>query len=425
MWSKTELIDKKARFWVLMAKGSTLQGACDAVGVNRRTGRHWRQGTGGQIPRKRPEPSGRYLSVDERLQIADLCLVGAGVRTIATQIARSPSTASRELRRNGPQPGLRKRGTYAPYAAQKRAELRGRRPKASKFDNPELASWVQAKLCVKWSPEQISDHLAAVLGDRQEMQVSPETIYQALYVQGRGHLRADLHQHLREALRMVFACREGVVVSRTKAINELKSLIVVAPEQLRAELRGRTLQVQVTRIEQLPTPTTAPVEHRLSVLTLQSIAARIRFLSAQLAELDPQLLELITQHPAGPALLAQAGVGPVVAAQLLISWSHPGRVRSEAAFASLAGVAPLEVSSGQRSRHRLNRGGDRALNRALHTVAITRMRCHPETRAYETRRNAEGKTHRDVRRSVKRALARRLYRTIETATRLHELPNAP
>jgi len=157
---------------------------------------------------------------------------------------------------------------------------------------------------------------------------------------------------LREALRMVFACREGVVVSRTKAINELKSLIVVAPEQLRAELRGRPLQVQLTRIEQLPTPTTAPVEHRLSVLTLQSIAARIRFLSAQLAELDPQLLELITQHPAGPALLAQAGVGPVAAAQLLISWSHPGRVRSEAAFASLARVAPLEVSSGQRSQPR-------------------------------------------------------------------------
>ena len=197
MWSKKELIDKQARFWVLMAKGSTLQAACDAVGVNRRTGRHWRQGTGGQIPRKTPDPSGRYLSVDERCQIADLRLVGAGVRTIATQIARSPSTVSRELRRNGPQPGLRKRGTYAPYAAQKRAELRGRRPKASKFDNPELASWVQAKLCVKWSPEQISDHLAAVLGDRQEMQVSPETIYQALYVQGRGHLRADLHQHLR------------------------------------------------------------------------------------------------------------------------------------------------------------------------------------------------------------------------------------
>jgi transposase len=99
-------------------------------------------------------------------------------------------------------------------------------------------------------------------------------------------------------------------------------------------------------------------------------------------------------------------------------------VRSEAAFASLAGVAPIEASSGQRSRHRLNRGGDRSLNRALHTVAITRMRCHPETRAYELRRTAEGKTNRDIRRCVKRALARRLYRRIEAAVRLNDLLEA-
>lgn len=227
---------------------------------------------------------------------------------------------------------------------------------------------------------------------------------------------------LREALRMVFACRQGVLVSRTKSINELKSLIVVAPEDLRAQLRGRSLAVQLARIEQLQVTRSAPVEKRLSVFSLQSIAARVRFLSAQLAELDPQLLELIKQHPAGTALLAESGVGPVVAAQLLISWSHHGRVRSEAAFASLAGVSPLETSSGQHSRHRLNRGGDRALNRALHTVAITRMRSHPETRAYETRRSSEGKTHRDIRRSLKRALARRLYRTIETAVRQHQMP---
>ena len=225
---------------------------------------------------------------------------------------------------------------------------------------------------------------------------------------------------LREALRMLFACREGVLVSRTKAVNELKSLIVVAPEDLRAQLRGRSLARQLDLIEDLHVAAAAPVQERLSVFTLQSIASRIRFLSAQLAELDPQLLELIKQHPAGPTLLAEPGVGPVVAAQLLISWSHRGRVRNEAAFASLAGVAPLETSSGLNSRHRLNRGGDRTLNRALHTVAITRMRCHPETRAYEARRSARGKTHRDVRRSFKRALARRLYRRIETAVRLHE-----
>jgi len=240
---------------------------------------------------------------------------------------------------------------------------------------------------------------------------------QALAREEQGAPRAG---GLREALRMVFACREGVLVSRTKAVNELKSLIVVAPEHLRAQLRGRSLASQIDRIESLQVITTTPVEERLSVFTLQSIASRIRFLSKQITELDPQLLELIKQHPAGPALLAEAGVGPVVAAQLLISWSHHGRVRNEAAFASLAGVAPLETSSGQHSRHRLNRGGDRALNRALHTVAITRMRCHPETRAYEIRRSANGKTHRDVRRSLKRALARRLYRRIEAAVRLHE-----
>ncbi len=136
--------------------------------------------------------------LEDRLAIADLYLAGSGVRSIAEQLGRSPSTVSRELRRNGPPSRPRARAkTYAPYAAQKRADLRARRPKASKFDNSELASMVQAKLCLKWSPEQISDHLAAVVPDRQELQVSPETIYQALYVQGRGHLRADLHQHLR------------------------------------------------------------------------------------------------------------------------------------------------------------------------------------------------------------------------------------
>ena len=199
---------------------------------------------------------------------------------------------------------------------------------------------------------------------------------------------------------------------------------MVAPDQLRAQLRGRSLTAQLKQVDQLHASPTAPLEQRLSIFSLQSVAARVRFLTTQLAELDPQLIELIRQHPAGLALLAEPGVGPVVAAQLLISWSHHGRVRSEAAFASLAGVAPIEASSGQRSRHRLNRGGDRTLNRALHTVAITRMRCHPETRAYELRRSAEGKTHRDIRRSVKRALARRLYRRIETAIRVNDLVDA-
>jgi transposase len=178
------------------------------------------------------------------------------------------------------------------------------------------------------------------------------------------------------------------LVSRTKAINELKSLIVVAPEHLRVGLRGASVPTQLQRIAELSSPTQATVEHRVTVLTLQSIAARIQFLIGQAAELDRELAKLVQAHQAGPALLREPGVGPVVAAQLLVTWSHRGRVRSEAAFASLAGVAPLEASSGQRTRHRLNRGGDRDLNRALHTIAITRLRCHPESRAYTIKRTA-------------------------------------
>lgn len=165
MWSRKQLIDKQAEFWVLMARGSTLIAACEAVGVDRRTGRHWRQATGGRIPRRKPPPSGRFLCLEDRLLIADLHLAGVGVRAIAVKLSRSASTVSRELIRNGPSPSPsasgQARGEYAPYAAQKRAELRAHRPKASKFDDPELASVVQAKLCVKWSPEQISLHVLA------------------------------------------------------------------------------------------------------------------------------------------------------------------------------------------------------------------------------------------------------------------------
>jgi transposase len=253
--------------------------------------------------------------------------------------------------------------------------------------------WIQAK----------NDRLDAVRAARSAM--------------ARDHQASPRARGLRAAIRALTATRHAVLISRTKAINELKSLIIVAPEHLRASLRGRPLARQLDRIGAMTTSADATVEHRITTLTLQSITARIRFLTAQLAELDPELAQLVRQHPAGPALLAEPGVGPVVAAQMLISWSHPGRVRDEAAFACLAGVAPLEASSGQQTRHRLSRGGDRALNRALHTIAITRMRCHPETRSYEARRTAQGKTHRDVRRCIKRAIARRLYRIMESAAR--------
>lgn len=141
------------------------------------------------------------------------------------------------------------------------------------------------------------------------------------------HPATPRQRGLREALRMVLRTRHGVLVSRTKAINELKSLIVVAPEHLRAVLRGRVLAHQLDTVERLPAAPGATSEHRVTVVTLRSIAARVRFLTDQVAELDRELAALLNQHPAGPALLAEPGVGPVVAAQLLVSWSHRGRAQ--------------------------------------------------------------------------------------------------
>ena len=118
-------------------------------------------------------------------------------------------------------------------------------------------------------------------------------------------------------------------------------------------------------------------------------------------------------------LLDKTGIGPVTAAIVLAAWSHSGRVRSEAAFAALAGVNPIPASSGNTVRHRLNRGGDRRLNRALHMAVITRMTHDPNTRAYVERRRAEGRTIKEIRRCLKRYLARHLYRTLNA---LHTQP---
>ena len=194
--------ERQVRFWQLVKAGSAFSEACEAVGVDRRQGYRWRRASGGRPPVAPRVVSGRFLSLEERLQIADLRLVGTSIRAIAGELNRAPSTISRELRRNGPMPasvsvGRERGGKYAPYAAHKRAALRAQRPKRFKLDDPRLALAVQAKLCLKWSPQQISLHLAGEHGEKAAMRVSHETIYQALFVQGRGQLRVELHRHLR------------------------------------------------------------------------------------------------------------------------------------------------------------------------------------------------------------------------------------
>jgi len=198
-WKQAQL-ERQARFWAEVRLGATFTAACEAAGVERHQGYRWRKAAGGRIPPVPRIGCGRYLSLPERLQIADLRLAGKGVRTIALELGRAPSTISRELTRNRPLQPARARArpaAYAPYAAHTAAQVRARRPKPAKLEHHELAGLVEARLGLRWSPQQISADLAALHPDRSELRVSHETIYQSLFVQGRGNLRADLHKQLR------------------------------------------------------------------------------------------------------------------------------------------------------------------------------------------------------------------------------------
>jgi transposase len=228
----------------------------------------------------------------------------------------------------------------------------------------------------------------------------------------RKHLAQPRRRGEREAIRVLLATREGAVVARTKAIGQLKALIVNAPEALRHQLRRLATDDQLARCARLRTRPSQSSEHRATIIALRSAARRALALEAEAADLESEL-ELLVRELA-PALLAEPGVGVISAAQLLNSWSHRGRFRSQAAFASLAGAAPIPASSGQVVRHRLNRGGDRQLNRALHTIVLSRLAHHAETKRYAARRAAEGKTPREIKRCLKRHLARRLFRLLET-----------
>jgi transposase, IS30 family len=186
----------RAWFWDGVRSGLSLREAAAAAGVHRHQAEGWFREAGGVAGNAPRAGAGRYLSLAEREEIAALAAAGEGVRAIAAQLGRAPSTVSRELRRNSSPVHGRRR--YRAVAAQARAEERARRPKPAKLAvNCELRDWVQQKLEKNWSPEQVSARLETEFPDRAEMRVSHETIYQALYVQGRGALRRELARHLR------------------------------------------------------------------------------------------------------------------------------------------------------------------------------------------------------------------------------------
>jgi transposase len=228
----------------------------------------------------------------------------------------------------------------------------------------------------------------------------------------RDHLAQPRARGDREAVRVLLSTRRGAIRARTQAINQLKALVVTAREDLRHQLRNTPTDTLVRRCARLRSLPSQSAEQRATVIALRHTARRILALDAEANELEHELAQLVKQTV--PALLDQIGVGPISAAQLYCSWSHHGRVRNDAAFAMLAGAAPIPASSGHTIRHRLNRAGDRQLNYALHTIVLTRLKHDPATRAYAAKRLAEGKSPREIKRCLKRYLARKLFRLLQT-----------
>jgi transposase len=215
----------------------------------------------------------------------------------------------------------------------------------------------------------------------------------------------------REALRALVSSRESAVGARRAALNQLRALIVTCPEPLRAELRRLTRARLLRRLRGTRPRRHADRQLRGALLAMRLLAVRIEALTHEQRELEAEIVSLVREL--APQLLAEPGVGPITAASILLAWSHKGRLRSEAAFARLAGAPPIPASSGKVVRHRLDRGGDRKLNRALHTIILTRRRTDPDTIAYIQRRTREGKSDREAVRCLKRYLARSLFRQLE------------
>jgi hypothetical protein len=215
----------------------------------------------------------------------------------------------------------------------------------------------------------------------------------------------------RQALSVRLAARRSAVQASTDAQRQVFGLVIAAPEPIRARFRGQKLPAMIRTAANLRIHASWDVETLHTVTALRTLARRAQALAEEAADHEKAIKALVRGWR--PDLLDQVGIGPIVAAVVLCAWSHPGRIHSEAAFAMLAGVAPIPASSGQTTRHRLNRYGDRQLNRALHTIALTRLRLHEPTRAYRDRRLTQGKSPREIKRCLKRYIARDLYRLLE------------
>jgi transposase len=215
-----------------------------------------------------------------------------------------------------------------------------------------------------------------------------------------------------EAIRALMVAKRSARAERTQTINQARALILTGPDDLRARFAQRTAAALVAETALLR-PRPGDAAGYATRFALRELGRRAEFLDDQIERLDELIVPLVTAR--APGLLALYGVGPETAALLLVAaGDHPERLHSEAAWAHLCAVAPIPASSGKRTRHRLNRGGDRQANHALWRIVITRMSSHPPTRAYVERRSKEGLSKKEIIRCLKRYVAREVYPFLRT-----------
>jgi transposase len=219
---------------------------------------------------------------------------------------------------------------------------------------------------------------------------------------------------LQGALKVLLAARDRMATESTGSVNALTALL--RGIDLGIDARRKLTTTQIREVARWRSRSESPAT-AIARAEAVRLATRISQLKDELAANKTQLRQIVQAH--APVLLEQYGVGPVNAAIVLSVWSHPGRIHHEAALAKLGGACPIKIESGQSAEHRLNRGGDRQLNRALHSIARTRMERDPATRAYIARRTQQGLSKRRIRRCLKRYIARQLFRTLTQATTDH------
>ncbi len=211
-----------------------------------------------------------------------------------------------------------------------------------------------------------------------------------------------------ESLRVIGIARTSAMKQRSMVANQIKALVVTAPDELRSSLRDLTTAALAARAARYrPGNPTDPTQ--ATKLALRALSKRWIALTEEITELDTHL-EPVVEETAPAGLMEETGIGTQIAADLLVTaGSNPQRMRNGASFAALCGTSPVDASTGRQERHRLNRGGDRRANAALYRAVIVRLRYHQPTRDYMAKRLAEGKTKKEVIRCLKRALAGTVY----------------